>query len=44
MLWIAGALGVLVLSYVIPWVATRAYFDNKMDYNQRLLRQLERRS
>lgn len=36
----AGGFGAL---YVAAWVVTRAFFDNKAQYNRRLLRQLEER-
>lgn len=39
--WILiGAAGLAAL-YVGAWVISRAFFDNKADYNRRLLRQLE---
>ncbi|MDP3937715.1 MAG: hypothetical protein Q8R92_06225 [Deltaproteobacteria bacterium] len=34
----------LVGLYVAVWIATRAFFDNKADYNRRLLEQLEEKA
>lgn len=33
--------GGLAAVYAVAWVAARAFFDNKVQYNRRLLRQLE---
>lgn len=27
-------------AYVLGWIMSKAYFDNKADYNRRMLRQL----
>ena len=33
--------GGLVLLYAAAWVASRAFFNSKADYNRKLLQQLE---
>lgn len=39
--WVLTGAGGLAALYACAWVASRAFFDNKVDYNRRLLRQLE---
>lgn len=39
--WFLIGAGALCALYPAAWVVTRAFFDNKVDYHKRLLRQLE---
>ena len=39
--FVLGLLGLAAI-YVAAWLAARAFFDNKAEYNRKLLRDLER--
>lgn len=42
--WMVVCAGGLAALYAAAWVASRAFFDNKMQYHRRLLRQLDKES
>ena len=41
--WVLVAGGAIAAAYVIAYIVSGAFFDRKMEYNRKLLRQLEER-
>lgn len=41
--WAMTIVGAVMALYAAAWVVARAFFDNKAEYNRKLLRQLEER-